>query len=63
MAASNLICDNKFPDDSPKMNLMTTGGNVRFNPNLYACGLDSCPISIETDFEKKPHLDVLLVPG
>jgi ubiquitin-protein ligase len=35
----DLFCDNKYPNDSPKMNLMTTGGGtVRFNPNLYACG-------------------------
>jgi ubiquitin-protein ligase len=35
----DLFCDNKYPNDSPKMNLMTTGaGSVRFNPNLYACG-------------------------
>jgi len=35
----DIFCDNKYPNDSPKMNLMTTGaGSVRFNPNLYACG-------------------------
>lgn len=35
----DLFCDNKYPMESPKMNLMTTGGgSVRFNPNLYACG-------------------------
>ncbi len=33
----DLFCDNKYPNDSPKMNLMTTGNeSVRFNPNLYA---------------------------
>lgn len=35
----DIFCDNKYPNESPKMNLMTTGaGSVRFNPNLYACG-------------------------
>jgi ubiquitin-protein ligase len=35
----DIFCDNKYPNESPKMNLMTTGaGAVRFNPNLYACG-------------------------
>jgi len=35
----DIFFDNKYPNDSPKMNLMTTGGGaVRFNPNLYACG-------------------------
>jgi len=35
----DLFCDNKYPNESPKMNLITTGnGSVRFNPNLYACG-------------------------
>jgi ubiquitin-protein ligase len=35
----DIFCDNKYPNDSLKMNLMTTGaGSVRFNPNLYACG-------------------------
>jgi hydrocephalus-inducing protein len=30
---------------------------------LVAHNVDSSAISIETDFEKKPHLDVLLTPG
>ena len=30
---------NNYPQNAPKCNLETTGsGNVRFNPNLYACG-------------------------
>ena len=32
----DIFCDNKYPNESPKMNLMTTGSaKVRFNPNLY----------------------------
>lgn len=35
----DIFCDNNYPRDPPKMNLITTGnGAVRFNPNLYACG-------------------------
>ena len=35
----DIYCDNNYPGVPPKMNLTTTGnGNVRFNPNLYACG-------------------------
>ena len=35
----DIFCDNNYPRDPPKMNLITTGGgSVRFNPNLYACG-------------------------
>jgi ubiquitin-protein ligase len=35
----DLFCAKDYPNESPKMNLMTTGaGSVRFNPNLYACG-------------------------
>jgi ubiquitin-protein ligase len=35
----DVFCDNHYPNNSPKMNLMTTGnGQIRFNPNLYACG-------------------------
>lgn len=35
----DIFCDNKYPNESPKATLMTTGGaSVRFNPNLYACG-------------------------
>ena len=35
----DIFFDNKYPSESPKMNLITTGnGTVRFNPNLYACG-------------------------
>jgi hypothetical protein len=30
---------------------------------LVAHNVDSSAISIETDFEKKPHLDVQLTPG
>ena len=31
--------DHDYPNSSPKVNLETTGsGDVRFNPNLYACG-------------------------
>ncbi len=35
----DIFCDNNYPREPPKMNLITTGnGGVRFNPNLYACG-------------------------
>jgi ubiquitin-protein ligase len=35
----DIFCDNNYPREPPKMNLITTGnGAVRFNPNLYACG-------------------------
>ncbi len=35
----DIFCDNNYPREPPKMNLITTGGgSVRFNPNLYACG-------------------------
>jgi ubiquitin-protein ligase len=35
----DLYFNDNYPKDPPKMNLMTTGhGQVRFNPNLYACG-------------------------
>lgn len=30
---------------------------------LVVNNIDSSAISVETDFEKKPHLDVLLTPG
>lgn len=30
---------------------------------LVVSNIDSSAISVETDFEKKPHLDVLLTPG
>ena len=28
----------EYPFKPPKVNFLTTDGNVRFNPNLYACG-------------------------
>jgi ubiquitin-protein ligase len=35
----DIFCENNYPNGPPKMNLMTTGnGQIRFNPNLYACG-------------------------
>jgi len=35
----DIFLDNNYPRDPPKFNLITTGkGQVRFNPNLYACG-------------------------
>ena len=35
----DIYCNNNYPKEPPKMNLTTTGnGQVRFNPNLYACG-------------------------
>jgi ubiquitin-protein ligase len=35
----DIFCENSYPNGPPKMNLMTTGaGQIRFNPNLYACG-------------------------
>lgn len=35
----DLFFNDNYPKDPPKMNLMTTGfGQIRFNPNLYACG-------------------------
>lgn len=35
----DIFCENSYPNGPPKMNLMTTGGGqIRFNPNLYACG-------------------------
>jgi len=30
---------------------------------LVVSNVDTTAISIESDFEKKPHLDVLLTPG
>lgn len=30
---------------------------------LVVSNIDTSAISVETDFEKKPHLDVLLTPG
>ena len=37
----DIFCDNNYPREPPKMNLITTGnGSVRFNPNLYAWSLD-----------------------
>jgi ubiquitin-protein ligase len=35
----DMFFENSYPQTSPKMNLTTTGnGQIRFNPNLYACG-------------------------
>jgi len=35
----DLFYENTYPKTPPKMNLTTTGnGQIRFNPNLYACG-------------------------
>jgi ubiquitin-protein ligase len=35
----DILIDDNYPNNPPKMNLSTTGaGKVRFNPNLYACG-------------------------
>ena len=35
----DIFCNNNYPREPPSVNLMTTGGGqVRFNPNLYACG-------------------------
>lgn len=35
----DIFCENSYPNAACKMNLMTTGsGQIRFNPNLYACG-------------------------
>lgn len=35
----HVYLSNEYPNNPPKCNLETTGsGNVRFNPNLYACG-------------------------
>lgn len=35
----HILIPEKYPSESPKMHLMTTGdGTVRFNPNLYNCG-------------------------
>lgn len=35
----DIFFENNYPSQPPKVNLTTTGqGNVRFNPNLYACG-------------------------
>lgn len=35
----DLFFENSYPASPPKMNLTTTGnGQIRFNPNLYACG-------------------------
>jgi len=35
----DLFCEDTYPDNPPKMNLMTTGGGtVRFGPNLYDSG-------------------------
>jgi ubiquitin-protein ligase len=31
--------EDNYPNGPPKVNLTTTGnGQIRFNPNLYACG-------------------------
>jgi ubiquitin-activating enzyme E1 len=35
----DIFFENDYPNIAPKVNLETTGnGDVRFNPNLYACG-------------------------
>jgi ubiquitin-protein ligase len=35
----DIYFEDSYPATPPKVNLMTTGGGqVRFNPNLYACG-------------------------
>lgn len=35
----DIFYENSYPNSPPKMNLTTTGnGQIRFNPNLYACG-------------------------
>lgn len=35
----DMFYENDYPNKPPKMNLTTTGnGQIRFNPNLYACG-------------------------
>lgn len=35
----DIYFDDNYPGGPPKVNLSTTGaGQVRFNPNLYACG-------------------------
>lgn len=35
----DIYFDDGYPSGPPKVNLSTTGnGQVRFNPNLYACG-------------------------
>ena len=35
----DIYFEDAYPNIPPKCNLTTTGaGNVRFNPNLYACG-------------------------
>lgn len=36
---------------------------VPIKKTLVVTNIDSSAISIETDFEKKPHLDVLITPG
>lgn len=35
----DIYFEDSYPNGPPKVNLMTTGsGQIRFNPNLYACG-------------------------
>ena len=35
----DIFFPDSYPNDPPKVNLMTTGGgSIRFNPNLYNCG-------------------------
>lgn len=35
----DIFCEDNYPNKEPKVQLVTTGkGQVRFNPNLYACG-------------------------
>jgi ubiquitin-protein ligase len=35
----DLLCDDGYPNNPPKMSIVTTGhGKIRFNPNLYSCG-------------------------